>query len=181
MSALTLLHTADWQIGKPFASTPDPAKRRRLQQERLASIARIADLVRTEHVNLVLVAGDIFDSPSPEKSTVSATFHAIGQIPVPVIAIPGNHDFGGAGGPWEQDFVRQEMTELAPNFHMLTQPKPYLRDELVILPAPLEYRQNHSDPWRVDSLRLPRPFPARRPPTRGARPWQCPRILISRR
>ncbi|MCB1129692.1 MAG: metallophosphoesterase [Verrucomicrobiae bacterium] len=113
---LRILHTADWQIGKPFASVPDPAKRARLQQERIEAIRRIADIVRERSCDLVLVAGDLFDSPTPTKAQVSAMFHQIGAIGAPVIAIPGNHDFGGAGGPWEQDFVRQEMSDLVPNF-----------------------------------------------------------------
>lgn len=144
--SLTLLHTADWQIGKPFASVPDPDKRLRLQQERLGAIGRIAKLANTESADLVLVAGDLFDSPSPTKATVSATFHAIGQISAPVIAIPGNHDFGGPGGPWEQEFVRQEAAALAPNFRMLTTAEPLVLDTAVILPAPLQQRHNLSDP-----------------------------------
>ncbi|WP_193211149.1 metallophosphoesterase family protein [Luteolibacter marinus] len=143
---LTVLHTADWQIGKPFASVSDPDKRLRLQQERLRAIERIAALSKSESADLVLVAGDLFDSPSPTKATVSATFHAIGKIGVPVIAIPGNHDFGGPGGPWEQDFVRQEAAQLAPNFSILTTAEPLVLDNVVILPAPLQHRQNLADP-----------------------------------
>ncbi|MGB6223032.1 metallophosphoesterase family protein [Haloferula sp.] len=143
---LKILHTADWQIGKPFASTPDPDKRQRLQQERLRSIERIGELATSESADIVLVAGDLFDSPSPTKATVSATFHAIGKIPAPVIAIPGNHDFGGPGGPWNQEFVQKEARALAPNFQILTEAVPLVLDTAVILPAPLQHRQNLSDP-----------------------------------
>ncbi|MFC7336151.1 exonuclease SbcCD subunit D [Haloferula chungangensis] len=162
--SLTILHTADWQIGKPFASTPDPDKRRRLQQERLHAIDRIAQLAGSESVDLVLVAGDLFDSPSPTKATVSATFHAIGRIPAPVIAIPGNHDFGGPGGPWNQDFVQKEARELAPNFQILTQAEALVLEVAVILPAPLEHRQNLSDPtaW-IRTAFDDADFPADRP------------------
>ena len=43
---ITFLHTADWQIGKPFASIGDPAKRARVQQERIEAIRRIGGVVR---------------------------------------------------------------------------------------------------------------------------------------
>lgn len=145
---LRILHTADWQIGKPFASVPESEKRARLQQERIEAIRRIADIVRGHSCDLVLVAGDLFDSPTPTKAHVSAMFHQIGAIGAPVIAIPGNHDFGGAGGPWEQDFVRQEMSDLAPNFTVLTDEKPHILDAVVILPAPLLHRQVVHDPTR---------------------------------
>jgi DNA repair exonuclease SbcCD nuclease subunit len=160
--SLRILHTADWQIGKPFASVPDPAKRLRLQQERLDAIERLSVIVRERSCDLVLVAGDLFDSPTPMKAQVSALFHKIGKIGVPVIAIPGNHDFGGPGGPWQQDFVRQEMADLAPNFSILTVEEPLILETAVILPAPLLHRQVVHDPTRwirtaCDSLPDDRP------------------------
>ena len=145
---LRILHTADWQIGKPFASIPDQAKRLRLQQERLDAIDRLAAIVSERSCGLVLVAGDLFDSPTPTKAHVSAAFHKIGKIGVPVIAIPGNHDFGGPGGPWQQDFVRQEMADLAPDFSILTAEEPLVLATAVILPAPLLHRQVVHDPTR---------------------------------
>jgi 3',5'-cyclic AMP phosphodiesterase CpdA len=146
--SLRILHTADWQIGKPFASVPDPGKRLRLQQERLDAIERLAAIVRERSCDLVVVAGDLFDSPTPMKSQVSALFHKIGKIGVPVIAIPGNHDFGGPGGPWQQDFVRQEMADLAPDFSILTAEEPLVLATAVIIPAPLLHRQVVHDPTR---------------------------------
>ena len=38
----TFLHTADWQLGKPFAGVEDPDKRVLLQHERLNAGRRIA-------------------------------------------------------------------------------------------------------------------------------------------
>ena len=39
------LHTADWQIGKPYRQISDEQKRFKLQQERLNAIGRIRDAV----------------------------------------------------------------------------------------------------------------------------------------
>jgi hypothetical protein len=41
-TAITVLHTADWQIGKPYGRVADPDKRSRLRQVRLEAIDRIA-------------------------------------------------------------------------------------------------------------------------------------------
>ena len=91
------VHTADWQIGKPFARISDPRKRALVNQARVAVVGRIGRVVEEQGAEFVLVAGDLFDSPSVDKATVSAASGAIGRIPVPVIAIPGNHDHAGPG------------------------------------------------------------------------------------
>ena len=69
---LTFLHTADWQLGKPFASIGEGAKRHRVQQERLHAVQRLREVVEKSGVSFVLVAGDLFDSSQATKATVSA-------------------------------------------------------------------------------------------------------------
>ena len=68
----TFIHTADWQLGKPFAGVDDVQKRSHLQNERFAVISRIAEQARERGSEFVLVAGDLFDSPNATKSTVAA-------------------------------------------------------------------------------------------------------------
>ena len=65
------LHTADWQIGKPYARVVDPDHRARLKQVRIAVIQRLAVLVQQQQLDFVLVAGDLFDSPAPARSEVA--------------------------------------------------------------------------------------------------------------
>ena len=103
-----ILHTADWQIGKPFRWVDDPQKQARLQQERVDAVARIAEVSRQEQVDAVLVAGDLFDSSTVASAMVMEVMEVIGSIPCPVMVIPGNHDHGGAGGIWRRaDLLRQ--------------------------------------------------------------------------
>jgi len=87
---LTFLHSADWQLGKPFAGVDDLQKRALLQNERFAVIKRLARIAKEHGAEFVLVAGDLFDSPQATKATVAAACSAIGTIGVPVFAIPGN-------------------------------------------------------------------------------------------
>ena len=75
---VTFIHTADWQLGKPYGSVVDVAKRSRLQQERFDVIDRIGTLVTDRDAAFAVVAGDLFDSPSPSKSIVSAACGGIG-------------------------------------------------------------------------------------------------------
>ncbi len=144
--SLTFLHTADWQLGKPYARVTDDAKRARLQAERFECLKRIAAAVSQHKAAFVLVAGDLFDSPSPLKSSVAMACEAIGQMGVPVVVIPGNHDHGGPGSLWEQPFFLQQRDQLAPNLHVLLTPQPLVLDQAVIFPGPLLRRQDNADP-----------------------------------
>lgn len=142
---MKFIHTADWQIGKPFARVEDPDKRARLRAERVEAIQRIGAEVRKRNAAFILVAGDLFDSPSPDKATVSAACAAIGKLGVPVLAVPGNHDHGGPGSIWEQEFFLREQKALAPNLRLLGVAEPVELDEAVILPCPLVRRQGAED------------------------------------
>lgn len=140
------LHTADWQIGKPFQSIQDSSKREALRKQRIDTIRGFKSYIDEKKIDFVLVSGDLFDSFTPDKATVSALCSAMGSLEIPIYAIPGNHDHGGPGCIWEQDFFRKEQRELAPNFHILTEPTPLVVDSAVLLPCPLLRRQESSDP-----------------------------------
>jgi DNA repair exonuclease SbcCD nuclease subunit len=144
--SVTFLHTADWQLGKPFAGVEDVQKRVLLQNERLAVLKRLALKVKEHGAQFMLVAGDLFDSPRATKATVSAACSAIGSIGVPVFAIPGNHDHGGAGGLWEQEFFLREREHLAPNLTVLLKPEPVELENAVLFPCPLLRRHEAADP-----------------------------------
>lgn len=166
---MKFIHTADWQLGRPFATVEDTVKCSLLKQERVNAIDRIGDVLRTNGASFVIVAGDLFDSPSVTKSTVSAACAKIGALGVPVFAIPGNHDHAGPGSVWEQSFFLREREQLAPNFHVLLKPEPVQIDEAVIFPCPLLHRRSAIDAtsW-----------------LRGDDPWgdkfgQKPRIVVA--
>lgn len=156
---ITFLHTADWQLGKPFAGVDEAQKRALLQNERLAVIKRLAEKAREHDAEFVLVAGDLFDSPRATKSTVAAACSAIGSIGIPVFAIPGNHDHGSAGSLWEQEFFQRERDQLAPNFSILLKPEPVELAKAILFPCPLLRRHEAADPtaW----LRSSQDFDAR--------------------
>ena len=118
-----ILHTADWQIGKPYRWVEDPQKQARLQQERVDAVLRIAEVCREEEVDAVLVAGDLFDSSTVAASMVMEVLEAVGSISVPVVVIPGNHDHGGAGGIWRREDLGRELQERAGNLRLLLKPE----------------------------------------------------------
>lgn len=140
------IHTADWQIGKVFAGIEDVSKRTRLQDARTDAIARIGEVAAENAAAFVVVAGDLFDSSTVPRATVSKALSAIGRLQCPVYVIPGNHDHGGAGGIWEQEYFQREHKLLASNLIVLTSAEPLLRDDAVLLPCPLLRRHEIDDP-----------------------------------
>lgn len=143
---MKFIHTADWQIGKPFAGINDIQKRSLVQQMRIDVINKTGLIANESNAEFVLVAGDLFDSTHTDKATVSAACSAIGQIGLPVIVIPGNHDHAGPGCLWEQDFYQREQKALAPNMRVLLGTDPIELESAIILPCPLNRRAVASDP-----------------------------------
>jgi DNA repair exonuclease SbcCD nuclease subunit len=144
-STLTFLHTADWQIGKPYARMEDEQKRVLARQERLQVIQRIGVVAQDQQAQFIIVAGDVFDSTTPDKATVSAACAAIGALKIPVYVIPGNHDHGGPGSLWEQPFFQRECAALSPNLQVLLKAEPVELERAVLLPCPLLRRHDASD------------------------------------
>ena len=148
----TFIHTADWQLGKPFSRVADEGSRVRLRQERIAAVRRIGDLARERQAAFVVVAGDVFDSNHATNRTISDACDAIASIGVPVHVIPGNHDHAGPGSVWEQDFFVAESRERAPNLRVHLAARPVAESGCILLPCPLHRRQAASDPcgWLRD-------------------------------
>jgi exonuclease SbcD len=85
---MRLLHTSDWHIGRSLHGTD-------LLAEQEAVLAVLADVVVAESVDVVLVAGDVYDRAVPSAdatavlSRVVATLRRAGAV---VVLTPGNHD-----------------------------------------------------------------------------------------
>jgi len=153
------LHSADWQIGKPYARVHDPDKRARLRQVRLEAIDRIGAAARAHGASFLVVAGDLFDSPTPSSSDVSAVCQAIGRLEIPVLVIPGNHDHGAPGSVWHGGFFQAERQRRAPNLRLLLERQPLELEQAVLVPCPLLRRSEAEDPcgWvrQLDWASLP--------------------------
>jgi DNA repair exonuclease SbcCD nuclease subunit len=98
---LKILHTADWHLDSPFARF-SPEQQEFLMGEQRRIPGRIADLVRKENCDLVLISGDIFDGTASRKS-VALVRDALKACCVPVVITPGNHDYLTPGSPWLEE------------------------------------------------------------------------------
>ena len=87
---MRILHTSDWHIGKRLMG------RERLK-EQSAVLDEIVQICDREEVELVLIAGDIFDTylPSAEAEDLFFTkIKAVAGKERAVVLISGNHDDG---------------------------------------------------------------------------------------
>jgi exonuclease SbcD len=83
-----ILHTSDWHLGRSFHGAS-------LLDEQAEALDRIASLVESEGVDLVVVAGDLFDRaipPAPAVRLLGDTLDRFAAAGAAVAAISGNHD-----------------------------------------------------------------------------------------
>ncbi len=90
---LRLLHTADVHLGARHADLGEQAAAQRERQ--FAAFAAAIDLAIAEKVDVVLVAGDLFDSNTqPRRSVerVAAELRRLVAAKIRTVIIPGTHD-----------------------------------------------------------------------------------------
>lgn len=150
-SAMKIIHTADWQLGKPFARF-EPDVRAALTEARFDAIDAIGRYAQAHEIDHVLVAGDIFDTEGPEDRTVVQALSRMERHPCRWWLLPGNHDFARNGGLWDR-VKRRAGT----NIISLTESEPCeLEDGIWLLPAPLAHRHNMDDPTDLfDQMETP--------------------------
>ncbi|GAB3517201.1 exonuclease SbcCD subunit D [Phytohabitans suffuscus] len=89
---MRILHTSDWHVGKVL-------KGQSRAEEHIAVLAQIVEVARAERPDLVIVAGDMYDTaaPTPEATRlVTRALSALRATGAQVVAIGGNHDNGAA-------------------------------------------------------------------------------------
>jgi exonuclease SbcD len=85
---MKILHTSDWHVGKSIRTIS------RLGEHR-AVLAEIRDVADREAVDVVVVAGDVFETASPRPDAAAVAYRALldlAQDNRRVVVIGGNHD-----------------------------------------------------------------------------------------
>ncbi|MFD2704526.1 exonuclease SbcCD subunit D [Salibacterium lacus] len=135
---MRILHTADWHIGRTLEG------RNRLT-EHTAFLEELEVIIREEKADVLLVAGDVFDSVNPPADAESLFYEKMAAISsrcgIPIAVIAGNHDH-----PERLEAPRRLAA--AQNIHILGYPgrKPLMIPvqeeilQLAALPYPSEAR-----------------------------------------
>jgi exonuclease SbcD len=87
---LKVLHTADVHLDLDGYGADPHAQRYRDVMHQAFSTA--IDLAIEENVDLLLIAGDLFDSNRPSREVVDFAIRELRRAGRPIVMIPGNHD-----------------------------------------------------------------------------------------
>jgi len=100
---MRILHTSDWHIGRKFHNTS-------LLEDQRKVLEQIIEITESEAVDVVLIAGDIYDRAVPPASAVSLVDTTLNDLcnvlKIPVIMIAGNHD-----GPERLSFGSRQLSQ----------------------------------------------------------------------
>ncbi len=114
------LHTSDWQLGMTRHYLKE-GEQEKFAQARIDSVGKLGEVAVAEGCEFIVVGGDVFDSNQVDRKTVVRALEALGNIPVPVYLLPGNHD------PLNEASVFRSPTFLSrkpDNVHVLEDEKP---------------------------------------------------------
>ena len=95
---MRVLHTSDWHVGRTFHG-------RDLLADQEAVLSGLADLVSDEKVDVVLIAGDLYDRAVPSGEAVEMCVRVLGRIRAAgarIVVTPGNHDSAARVGAFAQ-------------------------------------------------------------------------------
>lgn len=85
---MKLLHTADWHAGRSLHGVDRTPEVRE-------ALGEVAELAKQEAVDLVVVAGDVYDNRNPSAAAEDAVYEFfldISRAGIPSVVIAGNHD-----------------------------------------------------------------------------------------
>ncbi|HEX4724602.1 MAG TPA: exonuclease SbcCD subunit D [Pseudonocardiaceae bacterium] len=121
---MKILHTADWHVGKVLKNQPRFDEHRAV----LADLVRIAD---AEDVDLVVVAGDLFETSSPNPQAQGLVMKTLLRLRADgrhVVVLAGNHD----NQRLVDEVYRTVLGEVG--IHVVGLPKPATRGGTLRLP-----------------------------------------------
>lgn len=114
---MRILHTSDWHIGRNFFQHST------LPNLRLV-LSALADAVRVQSIDVVVVAGDVFDSTTPSAdsySVLSDALRAIRAAGAAVIMTSGNHDSATRLG-FQSEWASEAGIHILTRQHQHTEP-----------------------------------------------------------
>ncbi|AKH44312.1 hypothetical protein FHS61_002952 [Altererythrobacter atlanticus] len=148
---MRFIHTADWQLGKPFGGF-DAETRNALTEARFDAIDAVGKAAAAHNAQHVLVAGDVFDTEGPDERTIVQALARMERYACKWWLLPGNHDFARNGGLWDR--VRKRA---GGRVAVLASHDPVeMEDGVWLLPAPLLHRHMVDDPTAAwDDMETP--------------------------
>jgi len=111
---IRLLHTGDVHLDSPFSGLGSRHAGIRRGELR-GTFSSILTYARTNDVDLLLIAGDLFDGAYITHETLSLLLRELERFEKPVFIAPGNHDPASSGSLWGKNRSRDLFP---PNVHI---------------------------------------------------------------
>ncbi len=105
---MKILHTGDIHLDSPFAGLSPGAARQRRSDLRTAFSDMIA-FARQQAVDLVLIAGDLFDKIYVTRDTIALLCREFASLHCPVVIAPGNHDPADDKSIWNKKIFPENV------------------------------------------------------------------------
>lgn len=103
---MRILHTADWHLGKTFRNVS-------LLDDQRHVLNQIFDTIVDQNTEILIVAGDIYDKPSPPETAIALFSSFIERVydetEAAIIIIAGNHDSGQRIGAFTKLYDRSRI------------------------------------------------------------------------
>lgn len=118
---MRILHTSDWHIGRSFHGHPTLGALEGV-------LEALTEIVREQSIDIVIVAGDVFDSATPSADAyrlLTRSLTRLRETGAVIVATSGNHDSAARLG------FQSEFARLA-GIHVLT------RDETLDMPVSVD-------------------------------------------
>lgn len=135
------IHSSDLHLGKRFGNMPEDL-RGRLREARHTVIGRLAEQAREHGANVILLAGDTFDTETPAPEIRRQALAEMGHhAPLRWVLLPGNHDSLQATPLWQS--LRADAPD---NVVLATETEAILIEPgVAVLPAPCTTRRPGRD------------------------------------
>ena len=123
---MKILHTSDWHIGRALYG-------RKRYEEFEAFLNWLAELIEREDIDVLLVAGDVFDNSTPSNHAQGLYYRFLCRV----AALPKRHVVVTAGNHDSPSFLSAPRALLKfLNVHVMGSASDSPEDEVIVLPGP---------------------------------------------
>ncbi len=101
---LRIMHAADIHLDTPFSGI-DSSQAEVRRNELRAAFTSMLHYVKCEKLDMLLIAGDLFDSHYVTRETLALIKREFEQVKCPIVISPGNHDPAFDGSVWKREGI----------------------------------------------------------------------------
>jgi len=147
---IRIIHTADNHLGINYSNWKNKDAAQKASEERFEALERIVQHANSINADYLVIAGDLFENITVKVATIDKSLAILKKSNVPVVIIPGNHDYyeNDENKLWKTFLRKSENTAI----QLLNSYKPQRIDsgEKSAWFYPCYCDNKHSDTGRID-------------------------------